>query len=194
MQPTVRANRNRIYAERSMPLKRLRFTIVCLFFFAWAGVIGGRLFWLQILHHAEYFKRAQQQQQTTTEVPAQRGILYDRNGHELAMTVLADSLYAVPGDIQNKQAAARQLSTLVHTDAEDGQTSEEQIAAHLASDHNSIRLARGVSADVTARVMALGLKGIFVQKEFKRFYPDNEIAAQVLAMWAQMITAWAAWN
>ena len=180
MQPNVRANRNRIYAERSMPLKRLRFTLVCLFFLAWAGVIGARLFWLQIIHHAEYFKRAQQQQQTTTEVPAQRGILYDRNGHELAMTVLADSLYAVPGDIEDKQAAARQLSSLVHTDAEDGQTSEEQIAAHLASGHNSIRVARGVSADVTARVMSLGLKGIFVQKEFKRFYPDDEIAAQVL--------------
>jgi cell division protein FtsI (penicillin-binding protein 3) len=68
----------------------------------------------------------------------------------------------------------------VHTDPEDNQTTEDQIAARLASAHNSIRVARGVPAEISARVMALNIKGIYVQKEFQRFYPDNEIAAQVL--------------
>jgi cell division protein FtsI (penicillin-binding protein 3) len=163
-----------------MPLKRMRFWLVCLFFLVWAGVIGGRLFWLQVVRHGEFVKRAQQQQQRTIEVPPRRGVLYDRNLRELAMTVQVDSLYAVPGDMDDRQAVAHQLSVLVHTDPEDTQTTEEQIAAKLASGHNSIRVARGVSADVSARVMALGLKGIYVQKEFQRFYPDNEIAAQVL--------------
>ena len=109
-----------------------------------------------------------------------RGVLYDRELHALAMTVKVDSIYAIPGDIENKEAVARQLSALVHTDPDDTQTTEAGIAVRLSSAHNSIRLARGVSADAAARVMALGIKGIFVLKEFKRFYPDNEIAAQML--------------
>ena len=180
MQSTVRANQHRIYAERSIPLKRMRFWLVCLFFLIWAGVIGGRLFWLQVVRHAEFVERARKQQQTTLEVPPRRGVLYDRNLRELAMTVQIDSLYAVPSDIGDKQAVANQLAALVHTDPEDTQTTEEQIAARLGSSHSSIRVARGVPAELSARVMALGLKGLYVQKEFERFYPDNEIAAQVL--------------
>ncbi len=163
-----------------MPLKRARFWLVCLFFLVWAVAICSRLFWLQIVHHAEYVERAQKQQQRTIEVPPRRGVLYDRNLHELAMTVKVDSIYATPGDIENKQAVALQLSALVHTDPDDTQTTAEGIGARLNSGHNSIRVARGVSSDVAARVMALGIKGIFVLKEFKRFYPDNEIAAQML--------------
>src|ERR1035438_939229 len=108
MQSTVLPNQSRIYAERSMPLKRMRFWLVCLFFLLWAGVIGGRLFWLQIVRHDEFVARARKQQQTTLEVPPRRGVLYDRNLRELAMTVQVDSLYAVPSDIGDKQAVANQ--------------------------------------------------------------------------------------
>ncbi len=51
-------------------------------------------------------------------------MLYDRDGHELAMTVLADSIYAVPSEIEDKQAAARLLSSVTHVDAEDDRTTE----------------------------------------------------------------------
>jgi cell division protein FtsI (penicillin-binding protein 3) len=180
MQATVRVNRNRTHAARSMPLKRARFWLVCLLFLVWALVIAGRLFWLQVVRHAEFVERAQKQQERTIEVAPRRGVLYDRNLRELAMTVQVDSLYAIPADIDDKPAVAHQLSALVHIDPEDTQTTEEQIAARLASGHNSIRVARDVSADAVRQVTDPGLKGIFVQKEFERFYPDNEIAAQVL--------------
>ena len=167
-------------AARSLPLKRARFWIICLFFLVWVLVIAGRLFWLQVVRFAEFKDRAEKQQQRSIEVPPRRGVLYDRNLHELAMTVQVDSIYAIPGDVEDKPTAAHRLAVLVHIDPDDSQTTEEQIAARLASGHNSIRVARGVSADVSGRVMALGIKGIYIQKEFQRFYPDNEIAAQVL--------------
>ena len=163
-----------------MPMKRLRFWLLCLFFSLWAAAIGGRLFWLQIVRHAEFVERAQKQQERTVEIPPRRGVLYDRNLRELAMTVQVDSLYAVPGDIDDKQAVAHELAGLVHTDPEDTQTTEEQILARLNSNHSSIRVARGVSKETAARVMGPDLKGLYIQKEFERFYPNNEIAAQVL--------------
>jgi len=180
MQAALRSNRTRNYAARTVPLKQVRFFLICLLFSAWAAAIAGRLFWLQVVHHAEFAERAQKQQQRTIEVPSRRGVLFDRNLRELAMTVQVDSVYAIPPDIDDKPAVAHQLFALVHTDPEDTQTSEDQIAARLGSGHNSIRVARGVSAGIAGRVTALGLKGIYIQKEFERFYPDNEIAAQVL--------------
>ena len=139
-----------------------------------------RLFWLQIVRHQEFVERAQKQQQRTFEVAPRRGILYDRNLRELAMTVLVDSIYADPTEIADKQAAARTLAALVHTDPEDALTTEDQIAARLSAGHNFAWIARRVTPQVAAAVKALNMKGIYFQKEFQRFYPDNEIAAQVL--------------
>jgi cell division protein FtsI (penicillin-binding protein 3) len=180
MGPGVRASQNRMNLKRAMPLKLARFWLICLFFFVWACIIAARLFWLQIVRHAEYIDRAQRQQQRTFEVAPRRGVLYDRNLHELAMTVQADSIYAVPTEIDDKQATAKALAKIVHTDPQDTQTSEEQIANRLDSGHGFAWVARRVSPDASTAVKALNLKGIYFQKEFQRFYPDNEIAAQVL--------------
>jgi cell division protein FtsI (penicillin-binding protein 3) len=167
-------------ATRVIPLKRARFWIICLFFLFWVCAIAGRLFWLQIIDHKEYVERADKQQQRTFEVAPRRGVLYDRNLHELAMTVLADSIYADPAEMDNKQAAAQALSAIVHVDPEDNRTTQTAIADRLVNGHNFAWVARRVRPDVAARVRALNMKGIYFQKEFKRFYPNNQIAAQVL--------------
>jgi cell division protein FtsI (penicillin-binding protein 3) len=171
-------------APRAMPLKRSRFWLVCLLFLCWALLIAFRLFWLQVVRHQEFMERAEKQQQRTFEVAPRRGILYDRNQRALAITVQVESIFAVPSEIGDKPAAARALAALVHTDPDDAQSSEEQIAARLQAGRGFAWVARRVAQDVTARVKALidsgVLKGIYFQKEFQRFYPDNEIAAQVL--------------
>jgi cell division protein FtsI (penicillin-binding protein 3) len=167
-----------------MPLQRTRFWLVCLVFLCWALLIAARLFWLQVVRHQEFMERAEKQQQRTFEVAPRRGILYDRNQRELAITVQVDSIFAVPSEIGDKQAAARALAALVHTDPDDAQSSEEQIAARLQAGRSFAWIARRVTPEIAARVKTLidsgTLKGIYFQKEFQRFYPDNEIAAQVL--------------
>jgi cell division protein FtsI (penicillin-binding protein 3) len=186
MQLPARASRSRNNATRVIPLKRARFWIICLFFSVWAFAIGGRLFWLQIVRHNEFQERAEKQQLRTFEVAPRRGVLYDRNLHELAMTVQADSFYAVPSEIDDKQRAAwvestaHALAAVVHTDPDDALTSEPQIAERLTNGKSFAWVARRVTPDVAARVKALSIKGVYSQKEFQRFYPDNEIAAQVL--------------
>jgi cell division protein FtsI (penicillin-binding protein 3) len=180
MQPAVRTIRNRIHAPRAVPLKRLRFWLICLFFILWAAAISGRLFWLQIVRHQEFVARAEKQQRRTFEVAPRRGILFDRNGHELAMTVQVDSIYADPTAIDDKQTAAHALAAVVHTDPDDDETTEAQIAARLTSGRSFAWIARRVTPAVSAAVKALNLKGVYFDKEFQRFYPDNEIAAQVL--------------
>jgi len=171
------ANHNRSSTARDIPLKRTRFWIICFFFLIWTLAIGGRLFWLQVVRHKEFVERAQKQQQRTFEVAPRRGVLYDRNLHELAMTVQADSIYAVPPEIEDKKTAAHLLAALVHTDPADAQTTEDQIADRLDNGHSFAWVARRVTAQTAARVrelIALGaVKGIHFQKEFERFYPDD---------------------
>jgi cell division protein FtsI/penicillin-binding protein 2 len=172
--------RTRPRTSRGVPFKRSRFIVIALFFFVWVCAISGRLFWLQIVRHKDFTERAEKQQQRTFDVAPRRGVLYDRNMRELAMTVLVDSIYADPSEIGDKQAAARTLAPLVHSDPADKQTSETEIAARLTAGHNFAWVARRVTPAVAASVKALNLKGVYFQKEFERFYPDNQIAAQVL--------------
>jgi cell division protein FtsI (penicillin-binding protein 3) len=182
--PNLSSNRNRARAARAIPLKRTRFWLICLFFVLWVLAIAGRLFWLQVIRHKEFVERAQKQQQRTFEVAPRRGVLFDRNLHELAMTVQADSIYAVPSEIDDKPKMAHALAALVHTDPADVLTTESQIADRLANGKSFAWVARRVTPEAAAAVKNLiatqSLKGIYFQKEFQRFYPDNEIAAQVL--------------
>ncbi len=180
MQAALRANRSRTIPSRAVPMKRARFWIICLFFLVWACAIAARLFWLQIVHHAEYLERAQKQQERTFEVAPRRGVLYDRNLHELAMTVQVESIYADPSEIDDKDAAAHTLAFIVHLVPEDAQTTEHAIADRLKAGRNFAWVARRVKPEVASRVKALNMKGIYFQKEFQRFYPDSQLAAQVL--------------
>jgi cell division protein FtsI (penicillin-binding protein 3) len=152
-----------------------------MFFCTWVCLIGLRLTWLQIIRHHHYVEVAARQQQRTFEVAPRRGMLYDRDLRELAMTVMVDSIYAVPsemGDSRDEEAAL--LATIVHGDPTDNFTSEKQIEARFNDSRNFAWIARRVDDDTSERVRELNLKGVYFQKEFKRFYPNNELAAQVL--------------
>ena len=162
-------------------IRRVRFAWVALFFCAWAAAIGVRLTWLQGVKRDEWVHRAAMQQQRTFEVAPRRGVLYDRNLKELAMTTLVDSVYAVPSELgENRENAAQILAKVVHADATDRFTSEPQMLARFTASKNFAWVARRVDTDTAARVRELNLKGVYLQKEFKRFYPNNDLGAQVL--------------
>ena len=104
--------------------------------------------WLQVVRHSEYVERAAKQQQRTFEVAPRRGVLYDRNLRELAMTVLVDSIYAVPTELgENRASTMRQmLAKIVHTDPLDNFTSKQQMLARFNASRNFAWVARRVDA------------------------------------------------
>src|SRR5579862_7980511 len=163
------------------PIRRIRFAYVALFFCAWTGLIALRLGWLQVVRHSDFVKRAALQQQRTFEVAPRRGMMYDRNLRELAVTVQVDSIFAVPSELGDNRASASEiLAEIVHADPRDNFTSEQQMLARFNASRNFAWLARRVDQDTATRVRELNLKGVYFQKEFKRFYPNNDLAAQVL--------------
>src|ERR1700727_1925838 len=114
------------------PIRRSRFLWVAIFFCFWVAAIGMRLTWLQVWRHKEFVERGDKQQQRWFEVSPRRGVLYDRNLNELAMTVLVDSVYAVPSEVgPNKASEAALLAKIVHTDTLDHFTTADQIEARM---------------------------------------------------------------
>ena len=163
------------------PIRRIRFAHVALFFCAWTGLIAVRLGWLQVVRHSDFVHRAAMQQQRTFEVAPRRGLMYDRNLRELAVTVQVDSVFAVPSELgDNRASAAEILAEIVHADPHDNFTSKQQMMARFNASRNFAWVARRIDASTAERVRELNLKGIYFQKEFKRFYPNNDLAAQVL--------------
>ncbi len=163
------------------PIRRIRFAYVALFFCAWTAFIAVRLGWLQVVRHSDFVHRAAQQQQRTFEVAPRRGMMYDRNLRELAVTVQADSVFAVPSELgDNRASAAEILAEIVHADPHDNFTSQQQMLARFNASRNFAWVARRLDAGTAQRVRELNLKGIYLQKEFKRFYPNSDLAAQVL--------------
>jgi cell division protein FtsI (penicillin-binding protein 3) len=163
------------------PIRRVRFVYVAMFFCFWVLTIALRLVWLQVFQHTHYMERAAQQQERTFEVAPRRGVLYDRNLRELAMTVLVDSVYAVPKEIgDNRADDAAMLAKIVHNDPLDHFTSEQGILARFNDSRNFAWVARKLDPETAKRVKQLNLKGIYLQKEFKRFYPNADLAAHVL--------------
>ncbi|MGZ4819759.1 MAG: penicillin-binding protein [Terriglobales bacterium] len=153
------------------PRKRLYLLGALLFF--WSGLIGLRLVQLQIIRYGEWLQRAQRQQQRTIPVSPRRGIIFDRNGHELAMSVSVDSVFAVPSEIPDPENTANLLARVVHGDA-------REIVARLKASHSFAWIARKVDGETSERLRAMNLRGIYFQKEPKRFYPKRELAAQTI--------------
>src|SRR5579871_2980036 len=150
-----------------------RLYILLGFLLVWFLVICGRLVWLQIMNYGDYTQRAAKQQQRSIEVSAVRGNIYDRRGNELAMTVNVDSVFAVPSEVPDVHSTAQVLARVLKADG-------IEIEGRMRASHAFAWIARKIDNPTSARVRALNLKGIYFQKESKRFYPKGELAAQVL--------------
>lgn len=150
-----------------------RLYLFVIFLCFWAVVICGRLVYLQIFEYGSFVERAERQQQRTVDVAPRRGVIYDRNGQELAMSVMVDSVFAVPSEIPDQATTASILGRILKTDP-------RELLARLKGSRNFAWIARKVDGDVSARIRALNLKGIYFQQEPKRFYPKRELSAQVL--------------
>jgi cell division protein FtsI/penicillin-binding protein 2 len=139
----------------------------------WGAVIGGRLYFLHIVHSSDYKQRAERQQQRTLDVSPRRGVIYDRNGNELAVSVKVDSVFAVPDEIENIDRTAKSLSALIGA-------SKNDVIEKLDSQRSFVWIKRKLNANQAAAVRRAKLPGIYFQKEDMRYYPKKELASHVL--------------
>jgi cell division protein FtsI (penicillin-binding protein 3) len=139
----------------------------------WCAAICGRLVYLQIFCYGKFVKQAGHQQQRAIPLDAKRGVIYDRAGRELAMSVLVDSAFAVPTEVKDLPTAVSLISRITGEDA-------NVVLADCRAHKTFCWLARKADDETIQRIKSLNLQGIHFQKEPKRFYPARDLAAQVL--------------
>ncbi|MYH31129.1 MAG: transpeptidase family protein [Acidobacteria bacterium] len=165
-------------------LKR-RVLVAAWAFAIWVVAIEARLVHLQVVQHAELVARAGSQQRRTIEVHSKRGEILDRNGRVLAYSVDADTVYAVPTDIDEPAATARALCnaltecTRVDRDALERRLHRRRSFALLKSDPSS---------EEARRVAALGLASAGIDPDTGAVYAvpsrieDEELEATASAI------------
>jgi cell division protein FtsI (penicillin-binding protein 3) len=139
----------------------------------WVVAICLRLVYLQIFCYGDFEHRAQHQQQRSFDLSAKRGIIYDRAGRELAMSIQVDSAFVVPTETPDLPNTINLVSRITGDDP-------RVLLADCRTHKTFCWIARKADAETVDRIKALNLQGIHFQKEPKRFYPKRELAAQVL--------------
>jgi cell division protein FtsI (penicillin-binding protein 3) len=162
-----------VAASTSRNGTNLRLYILAGIFVLWCSVICFRLVYLQVFRYGSFEQRAQHQQQRTEEVSAKRGIIYDRQGRELAMSISVDSVFAVPSEMPDPASTISLIARITKQDP-------HELLARCQAEKTFCWVARKPEPEISERIQSLNLRGVYFQKESKRYYPKNELAAQVL--------------
>jgi cell division protein FtsI (penicillin-binding protein 3) len=156
---------------------RRRLAIVLMLFGAWGVTIEARLLYLQVYQHDAYVARAERQHKRTLDVAAKRGDILDRNDRVLAFSADAESIYAVPSEIDDARKTVAALCTVL-----DGCNAEfrASVLDRLSRRRAFAWVKRHVSPAEARKVAALDLEGVALLTEPRRFYPNTSLGAHVI--------------
>ena len=140
---------------------------------AFVGLIG-RAAYVQVINNDFFLRQGEVRFARTLELPANRGRILDRNGLILASSVPAASIWAIPEDVERDKVKLRQLAKLLEMPlAELNKKLEDE-------DKTFVWIKRQLDWDVGQQITALGIKGVYLRKEYRRQYPEGESAAHVV--------------
>lgn len=156
--------------------KRIEYTVRVLLCIA--VVLVGRLFFLQIIDKSDLQAKNLSQVQVDRKLQSPRGTIYDRNGRPLAMSVVTKSLYADPKMIKQSPSEVAELIAPYVT------MSKEDIVKSLQEDTAFVWIDRMMEPEKSKAIAQLiedkNLEGLNFVEESKRYYPNGNLAAQVL--------------
>jgi len=153
------------------PPWRSRF-LVALVGLAFLGLLA-RAVYVQILNTDFFQKQGEARYAHTLELPASRGRINDRSGQTLAASVAVPSIWAIPKEVDADADKRRDLAKALGL-------SNKELEAKLNPETRFVWLKRLADDETAARVKALGLKGVFQDREYRRKYPEGEAAAHVV--------------
>ncbi|PIE25415.1 MAG: cell division protein [Neptuniibacter caesariensis] len=140
-----------------------------------AGGITARMLFLYVEEQAFLQNQGDARTLRTVQVPAHRGIITDRNGEPLAVSAPVATIWADPKltDLQHSNLA--KLAVLL-------KTNKKKLTAKLAENRSRrfLYLQRQVTPELAAKVRALRVPGIHVDRDYKRYYPAAEVTTHLV--------------
>ncbi len=152
---------------------KVRIVSVLVVFLVLFVALISRAFQLQVLSGQNLKTLAARQHAASLQMQPDRGIIYDRNGEKLAISLMADSVCADPSKVTNAAAASAKIAKILNLD-------RKNVQQKISAQKNFSWLARRISAEQAAEIQSAAIDGIFLIKEPKRFYPNGQLAAHLL--------------
>jgi cell division protein FtsI (penicillin-binding protein 3) len=155
-----------------LPVWRARFVVTALV--AAFAALAARSAYLQTVRTDFLQEKGEARYSRVIEVPATRGRILDCNGEALAVSTPVKSIWAIPGDVEFAAGQKRRLASLLGMEPKD-------IDKRLAErSRDFVYLKRQVAPELADEVVALGVRGVHQQREYRRYYPGGEVTAHIV--------------
>ncbi len=149
---------------------------IALLFLLCIAVLVWRAVSLQVTHGDFLQAQADARLLRDVTLPAHRGMLLDRNGQPLAVSVPVDSVWINPQLVVQAREHWGELMAVLGLSAAD----LEKLLDSRAMQREFLYLQRHLSPSVSAQIRALNMRGVYLQKEYRRYYPAAEVTAHAL--------------
>ncbi len=136
-------------------------------------LLGGRLLYLQIYKNEDLRKGALEQWTKGIDIKSDRGIIYDRKGKKLAVSVTAYTVWATPADIKDAEETAELVADVLKMD-------KEEVLAKLTKQSRTEKIKQWITRDEAVELRKLNIRGIMVVDDSKRYYPYGNFASYIL--------------
>jgi len=140
-----------------------------------AAGLAARAVELQLLEHGFLAKQGDDRSMRVVKIAAHRGAITDRSGEPLALSTPVDSVWVNPQELNDN---IDQLPKLARALQEDPQVLARRITSNL--DREFLYVVRHMPPDQAARIKALGIPGVNLSREYRRYYPAGEVTAHVV--------------
>ena len=155
-----------------LPVWRAR--LLLLVVFGGFMVLAARALYLQGLHNDFLQQKGETRYARVVEMSAHRGMVTDRNGEPLAVSTPVESVWAAPADATLNSQQRMKLARLLGADP-------GELKRRLAeSEREFVYLKRQLPPEQAARIVQLNLPGVFLQREYRRYYPAAEVTAHLV--------------
>lgn len=135
--------------------------------------LGCRLVYIQFFKSSWLTENAIDQRIRDIPVEAKRGVIYDRNGRELAVSASSESVYAIPAEIRDADETAAKLAAILTLDG-------DKLATKLKKRQAFTWIKRKIDTESALVIKKLNLPGIGLTQETRRYYPNDNLAAHIL--------------
>ena len=154
---------------------RWRSIVILALVLSGASLLVARAVELQLLDHGFLASQGDARSMRVVKIAAHRGAITDRNGEPLAVSTPVDSVWVNPQELNDN---IDQLPRLARALKEDQQTLARRITSNL--DREFLYLVRHMPPEQAAHIKALGIPGVYLLREYKRYYPAGEVSGHVV--------------
>ena len=164
-------------SDNDAQAKRYRWRAALVLALVVAGAVGlvARAMELQLVDHGFLAKQGDDRSMRVVKIAAHRGEIMDRNGEPLAVSTPVDSVWANPQELNEN---IDQLPKLAKALKVDQQSLARRVTSNL--DREFLYLVRHMPPEQAARIKALGIPGVYLLREYRRYYPAGEVAGHVV--------------